>query len=123
MRRLSFGLNYARLDAVDRSEHLLMDCALRDPQGNEIVVPVFQERRWTTYIKVGIDWNGEFLQTRKVPTPAKIEVVARPVIRVWIAVRDSRVASGNSGKELPDFVGEDMLGRIARGMNPPYFSG
>ena len=103
-----------------RSEHLLMYRILRHAQRDEIAVHIPQKGGWSTHVKVSSNGNGEFLQTREVPVPLNVEVVARPVSRIWFAVRDCRMTSGNSGQQLPGFLGKDVLLRIARSMDPPH---
>ena len=121
MRRLYFCLRYAWLNTVLGSEHFMMYRILGHPQRDEIAVHIRQEGGWSTHVKVSFNGNGELLQTREVPVPLNVEVVARPVSRIWFAVRDCRMTSGNSSQKLPGLLGKHLLRRIARSMNPPHF--
>ena len=98
MRGLHFCLRYTWFNTVRGSEYFVMYRILRHPQRDEIAVHIPQEGGWSTHVKVGLNGNGEFLQTREVPASSNIEVVAGPVSRIWFAVRDCRMTSGNSGQ-------------------------
>ena len=97
MRRLYFCLGHTGLNTVLGSEHFVMYRVLWHSQRNEIAVHIPQERGWSTHVKVSFDRNGELLQTRGVPMPSNVEVVAGPIGRIRFAVRDCRTTSRNGG--------------------------
>jgi hypothetical protein len=98
MRRLCLCLRDTWLNTVFGSEHFVMDRILLCPQRDKIAVHIPQEGGWPTHVKVSCGGNGELLQTREVPVPLNVEVVARPVSRIRFAERNCRVTSGNGGQ-------------------------
>src|SRR5271155_5767359 len=103
MRGLQFFLHYTWLYAVGRSKHFLMYRILRYPHGDKITVHIFEKAGWSTHVKVGSDGYSQLLQGRAAPVSLNVEVLASLVSRIWFAVRDCRMTSGNSGQQLPGF--------------------
>jgi hypothetical protein len=88
MRWLYVRLGYTWFNTVLGCEHFVMYRIVRHPQRDEIAVHIRQEGGWFTHVKVSLYGNAELLQTREVPAPSNVEVLAGSIIRIWFTIRN-----------------------------------
>jgi len=123
MRWPYFCFCHTGLNPVHGSEHFLMYRIFWRTQSDKIAVYILQKCGWPAHVKVSPNGDCKLLQTCEISVSSNVEVDARPISRIWFAVCDCRTTSGNSGQQLPGFVGKNMQFRVARSMYPPHFTG